>query len=120
MMGAAAGVAVGAVGGALLMNALGMSPTTLFPFPPLPPLFPPFPLRQRWRKTTCPLFLPFLPLTNTPTDDDDDHPATSAPMQGQLPDETADGSSVSSSDKEDVEEARKAYEEAYEETYGSD
>ncbi|OBT83615.1 hypothetical protein VE02_07527 [Pseudogymnoascus sp. 03VT05] len=51
-------------------------------------------------------------------DDDDDHNA--APMQGELPNETADGSSVSSSDKEDVEEAREAYEEAYEDTYGSD
>lgn len=66
------------------------------------------------------LFLTFHSPTNIITDDDDHHPATSAPMQGQLPDETADGSSVSSSDKEDVEEAREAYEEAYEETYGSD
>jgi len=32
----------------------------------------------------------------------------------------ADDSSVSSSDKEDLEEARKDYEEAYEEAYGSD
>lgn len=61
------------------------------------------------------------------------------PIQEPLPDETADGSSVSSSDKEDVEEAREDYEDAlksgdkeeveeareeyqeeYEETYGDD
>lgn len=42
------------------------------------------------------------------------------PPQGPLPNEDRDGSSVSSSDKEDVEEARKEYEEAYEDTYGSD
>lgn len=41
-------------------------------------------------------------------------------MDGPLPDEDNDGGSVSSSDKEEVEEARKEYEEAYEETYGSD
>jgi len=91
MMGAAGGVAVGAVGGMLLANAL---------------------------------------------DDSDDehrgggggggggygeHPAQQyPPMGGPLPDETRSGSSVSSSDKEDVEEARREYEEAYEETYGSD
>ncbi len=42
------------------------------------------------------------------------------PMGGPLPDKNADGSSVSSSDKEDVEEARQEYEEAYEEACGSD
>jgi hypothetical protein len=47
------------------------------------------------------------------TDDDDEHHAAAAPMQGELPNETADGSSVSSSDREEVEEAREAYEEAY-------
>ena len=39
---------------------------------------------------------------------------------GELPDETASGSSVGSSDREEVEEARQEYEEAYEEAYGSD
>ena len=34
------------------------------------------------------------------------------PLHEPLPDETADGSSVSSSDKEDVEEAREDYEKA--------
>ena len=38
-------------------------------------------------------------------------------MGGPLPDETASGSSVSSSDREEVEEAREEYEEAYEEVY---
>ncbi len=41
-------------------------------------------------------------------------------MGAPLPDVDNDGSSVSSSDKEDVEEARREYEEAYEEAYGSD
>jgi hypothetical protein len=41
-------------------------------------------------------------------------------MGGPLPNETASGSSVSSSDREEVEEARQEYEEAYEEAYGSD
>lgn len=57
-------------------------------------------------------------------DDDDEHreereyaPPAQAPMNGPLPDETRDGDSVSSSDREDVEEAREKYEEAYEETY---
>ncbi|ELR06454.1 hypothetical protein VC83_08745 [Pseudogymnoascus destructans] len=49
-------------------------------------------------------------LMNALDDDDDEH---RAPMQGELPHETADGSSVSSSDREEVEEA-------YEDTYGSD
>lgn len=41
-------------------------------------------------------------------------------MGAPLPETDADGSSVSSSDREEVEEAREEYEEAYEETYGSD
>lgn len=56
-------------------------------------------------------------------DDDDNHQYQSQPPGiggGELPHEDADGSSVSSSDREDVEEARQEYEEAYEETYGSD
>lgn len=102
MVGAAAGVAVGAVGGALLMNALGMSTHFL-------PRF-------------CPA-LEILMILFTADDDDENHGGSAPqypPMQGDLPDKTADGSSVSSSDKEDVEEAREAHEEAYEETYGSD
>jgi hypothetical protein len=79
IMGAAAGVAVGAVGGALIANAL---------------------------------------------DDDDEHREggynQAPPMGAPLPETDADGSSVSSSDREEVEEAREEYEEAYEETYGSD
>lgn len=41
-------------------------------------------------------------------------------MGAPLPEVDEDGSSVSSSDREEVEEAREEYEEAYEETYGSD
>ena len=65
------------------------------------------------------------------SDDDDNHGSQQYQNQqyqsqppgiesGELPDETASGSSVSSSDTEDVEEARQEYEEAYEEAYGSD
>jgi hypothetical protein len=42
------------------------------------------------------------------------------PMQGDLPDETHSGSSVSGSDKEDVEEAREDYQEAVKEGSQSD
>lgn len=41
-------------------------------------------------------------------------------LQGELPDETRSGSSVSSSDKEDVEEARDEYREALQEGDHSD
>jgi hypothetical protein len=41
-------------------------------------------------------------------------------MDAPLPDVDHDGSSVSSSDREEVEKAKEEYEEAYEETYGSD
>jgi hypothetical protein len=44
----------------------------------------------------------------------------SLPPTGNLPDEIRSGSSVSSSDKEDVEEARKEYEEALKEGDHSD
>lgn len=44
------------------------------------------------------------------------NPLVNAP----LPDETASGSSVSSSDRESLEEAREEYQEEYEEAYGSD
>ncbi len=37
--------------------------------------------------------------------------STVPPVQGDLPDKTRSGSSVSSSDKEDVEEAREEYQE---------
>jgi hypothetical protein len=42
------------------------------------------------------------------------------PMGGELPDETRSGDSVSSSDKEDVEEAREDYQEALKEGSQSD
>jgi hypothetical protein len=42
------------------------------------------------------------------------------PMQGDLPDETRSGSSVSGSDKEDVEEAREEYQEELKEGSQSD
>lgn len=42
------------------------------------------------------------------------------PLEGDLPDETRSGSSVSGSDKEDVEEARDEYREALEEGDHSD
>jgi hypothetical protein len=45
---------------------------------------------------------------------------TDPPVEGELPDETRSGSSVSGSDKEDVEEARDDYQEAMREGDHSD
>ena len=45
---------------------------------------------------------------------------TEPPLGGELPDETRSGSSVSNSDKEDVEDAREDYQEALREGDHSD
>ena len=54
-------------------------------------------------------------------DDDTNHGSGAAPpTNAPLPEETASGSSISSSDRESLEEARQEYQEEYEEAYGSD
>ncbi|PBP19981.1 hypothetical protein BUE80_DR009210 [Diplocarpon rosae] len=94
MLGAAGGLAVGAVAGVLVANALSKIPSSNIAHV----------------------------ASEQVHADDDDHEDSRAESGGEapLPDVDHDGSSVSSSDQEEVEEARQEFEEAYEEAYGSD
>lgn len=99
-MGAAAGgLAAGAVGGALIGHAMGDDSdsdhggTTHYASQPSYAAQPP--MQQQQQAYADPYADPTL-----------------APAAGELPDETHSGSSVASSDKEDVEEAQEDYQEA--------
>lgn len=102
LLAAAGGLAVGAIGGALIANALGM-----------------LPYFTHWTQT------------NTLADDDDEDEERRAAAAAQYTDvdgmppailgaRDADGESVSSSDREDVQEAREEYEEALADAADSD
>lgn len=120
--GAAAGVAAGAVGGAVLAEALGQPYLSSFHMQFFRPYLSSIPTIQH---LTRKLYWQIHP---TPDSDDEHHggaahggyasggtyvpPGQYNQLQEPLPDETHDGSSVSSSDKEDVEEAKEDYEEA--------
>lgn len=110
LLAAAGGLAVGAIGGAIIAHELGA-----FPF--LPPPFA--------------LYVVFNMTDNPPAEDDNEEQQRAAALAaaangdpsmppGILPPTDADGDSVSSSDRESVQEAREEYEEALAEAADSD
>ncbi|KAI9672325.1 MAG: hypothetical protein M1817_003347 [Caeruleum heppii] len=101
MAGAAGGLAVGAVGGALVGHAMGDDSDEERRYAAAPPQQAAYPHGGYAEPAYS-------------------QPAPNYGEPAPLPDETASGGSVSSSDREDVEEAREEYEEEVEEAYGSD
>lgn len=139
MLAAGGGLAAGAIGGAVIANAMGMS-SSFLPSPSCPALIHPIPspLPHSPTSAPCPSLRPNPEADQTDDSDNEHHtssyatapsagyggpsygapPGTAPP--GVLPPTDADGNSISSSDREDVQEARADYEEALADANDSD